>query len=61
MYIEGNTILEKYWIMSIKINLICKTVFDNQEKVNASNIFLPGMVDLAPMRYEIWHTYRGYS
>ena len=38
MYSEGNTILEKYWIMSIKINLICKTVFDNQEKVNASNI-----------------------
>ena len=48
MYIEGNMILEKYWIMSIRINLICKNVFNNKEKANSSSLFLPKMVDLSP-------------
>ena len=50
MYIEGNTILEKCWIMSIRINLIYKNVFDHKEKANSSSLFLPRMLDLTPKR-----------
>ena len=56
MYIEGNMILEKYWIMSIRINLNCKNVFDNKEKANSSSLFLPRMLDLTPKKlYNIFY------